>query len=193
MKKGFIVLFSILGLLVLFFSWRSCQTDNSSNDSELQIHDSIEDMMKEIKAHWNVSKSIDEMTDKEVVTAIAYSSNKAQFDFPYDGGSILRMYVRKIENKLDVFFYISKGQFDCNSYTGTDKITIRFGEEPAISYKACESATHDSQYIFIAKSSDARAILEKCKSAKDIKVQVSFFSQGSRVFNFNVEEPLSLD
>ena len=77
---------------------------------------------------------------------IGKSHNTVNFDFPYNGGSRLSMHIREKENNVDVYFTISNGQFVCNECMGTDEIVMRFGNEDAITYKTCESATGDSNY-----------------------------------------------
>ena len=37
----------------------------------------------------------------------------------------------------------------------------------------------------------SKKIIQKCKTAKTMKVQLNFYSEGARIFNFEVEEPLS--
>ena len=143
------------------------------------------------KNHWYVKTSTDAMTDKEVVIASLLSQNIVNFGFPYEGGSSLTINIRKKNNDIDVYFTISKGQFVCSEYSGTDTMLIRFDDEEPVKYKMSESATNDSDILFIRYSSAENTFLSKCKSAHSIKVQANFFEEGSKVFEFKVEEPLS--
>lgn len=145
---------------------------------------------KRIKS-WHISTSTDEMTDKEIVVASLRSVNTVDFDFPYEGGSFLTMSVRKWNGDIDVYFKISKGQFVCSEYKGTDIVSIRFDDEDAVQYKVVEPSTGNSDILFIKSSSSEKAILSKCKKAHTIKVQTNFYSEGSRVFVFEPNEPLT--
>ena len=46
------------------------------------------------KKRWSITEDIDEMTDSKNVWKSQVSDNEAYFDFPYDGGSKLRIEVR---------------------------------------------------------------------------------------------------
>ena len=201
MKKFFKFLLWVIGIFVAFIvcaaiwnAYQAKQTEDVLNtvlqagQTDAEIHQKA---LKSAGAHWKVNNPTDEMTDKAFVVASVTSINEADFNFPYDGGSLLTMYVREKDNKSDVFFRISKGQFVCNEYSGTDVITIRFDDEAPQKFKASESSTNDSSILFVARSSDAKRIIQKCKTAKAMKVQLNFYSEGSRIFNFEVEEPLS--
>lgn len=197
MKKFFKVLLYAFAILVILVAWRSChnvnQFEKRYNSLQQQSTTPIVETIAYDQRHWQISKWTDEMTDKETKVASIVSSNKVNFDFPYEGGSTLKMSIREKNNTIDVYFRISKGQFVCSEYSGTDNITIRFDDEPAKKYKASESSTNDSEIIFIARTADAKAILNKCKTAKTIKVQTNFYSEGSRVFTFEPEEPLTFE
>jgi hypothetical protein len=201
MKKFFKFLLWAIGIFLAFIvcvavwnAYQAKQTEDvlknimEAGQSEAEIH---QQALKSAGAHWKVNHPTDEMTDKAFVVASVTSINEVDFDFPYDGGSLLTMYVREKDNNTDVFFRISKGQFVCNEYSGTDVITIRFDDEAPQKFKASESSTNDSSILFVARSSDAKKIIQKCKTAKTMKVQLNFYSEGARIFNFEVEEPLS--
>lgn len=199
MKKFLKYLFGTIGvfvaILIAISLWKAhepTQTISLINlDDGMTATERHENALKTAGAHWAVSSPVDEMTDKPYVFASVTSINEVDFDFPYDGGSVLTMNIREKDNESDVFFRISKGQFVCSEYSGTDIITMRFDDEAPQKFKASESSTNDSKYLFVARSSDAKKIIQRCKTAKAIKVKLNFFSEGSRIFNFEVEEPLA--
>ena len=185
---------TILILLVAFIGYRFYD-----NRRAIESIDQIDKLAKEaalkavdsLKMRWSIRETKDEMTDRNTKIASAISQNTVNFDFPYEGGSTLSMYIREKDSKIDVYFIISQGQFVCNEYSGTDEIVMRFDEDEAITYKTSESATGDSKYLFIRYDKDAKQILNKCRTSKMIRVKAPFYQEGSRVFTFNVNEPLS--
>ena len=195
MKKRRIIPLLILLLLVAFLWYRGYENRKTTeflNQMEQSARDAASQTVDSLKMRWTIRETKDEMTDEIVTTASAIRQNTVSFGFPYDGGSTLTMYVRNKGGKTDVFFRISQGQFVCNEYSGTDEVVLRFDEEEAITYKTSESATGDSEVLFVKYDKDARQILNKCRSAKEIKVKAPFYQEGSRVFTFRVNEPLSL-
>lgn len=183
---GWILVAVVVGIFLVHRS-----SVKNQQEWEKYLDQQLSEIEVKVKSQWSMSTSIDPMTDKPTTIATLRSQNKASFDFPYEGGSTLTMTLRNKDNKLDVYFTISKGQFVCNEYSGTDKAIIRFDEEEAITYKTSESATHDSDILFIKNASAVKSIIDKCKTAHSIKVQLNFFDEGSRVFEFKVDEPLN--
>ena len=192
-KKGFIILGVVIAIVLLILLPRK-QDNLTPLETVQRIQESMgTDEMPQVekKQQWQISRTVDEMTDKERVIASLRSSNTVNFDFPYEGGSYLTMSVRRWNDDLDVYFRISKGQFVCNEYRGTDIISIRFDDEEPVKYNVVESSTGDSDILFIKYSSSEKTILSKCKTAHTIKVQANFYEEGSRVFTFEPDEPLA--
>lgn len=190
-----VIIIGVLSVFAIALLEGCGYSSSSSSSSEPSL---LEQMENEIRLaeeqktkHWQISRTIDEMTDKERVVASLRSRNKVEFDFPYDGGSYLTMSIRRWNNDLDVYFTISEGQFVCSEYQGTDIVSIRFDDEEAVKYKVVESSSGRSDILFIKSSSSEKTILSKCKKAHTIKVQANFYDDGSRVFTFEPEEPLA--
>lgn len=195
-KRNLLILFFTILIVFIGYKIYIYRTYLDSIDEVTRINtlakETASKTIDSLNHEWSIHENTDEMTDKTTKLASIMSHNTVNFDFPYNGGSRLSMHIREKENNVDVYFTINNGQFVCNEYMGTDEIVMRFGNEDAITYKTCESATGDSNYLFIRYTKDAKQIINKCKIAKEIKVKAPFFQEGSRVFTFNINTPLSL-
>lgn len=188
----FILVIGIIGILAYIAIRVENQRVETALSTELEqkFEDFKQQAEDEVKHNWHVDTTTDPMTDKSIIVATLRSQNDVAFDFPYDGGSFMVMNIRKRDSKVDVYFEISKGQFVCNEYQGTNKVMIRFDNEEAKNYITVESSTHDSDVLFIKSKSAINEIYAKCLSSTSIKVKANFFSEGSRVFDFKVKAPL---
>lgn len=191
--KRIIGLIAVIGII----AYIAIRVENKRIEQEVstELDNKFEELKKqmddEMKNNWHVNTTTDSMTDKSVVVANVRSQNEVVFDFPYEGGSFLVMNIRKRDGKMDVYFKISKGQFVCNEYQGTNNVMIRFDDNEAKNYTTVESSTHDSDILFIKNQSAIKEIYTKCLSATTIKVKVNFYSEGSRIFEFRVDKPLT--
>lgn len=191
--KRIIGLIAVIGII----AYIAIRVENKRIEQEVstELDNKFEELKKqmddEMKNNWHVNTTTDSMTDKSVVVANVRSQNDVVFDFPYEGGSFLVMNIRKRDGKMDVYFKISKGQFVCNEYQGTNNVMIRFDDNEAKNYTTVESSTHDSDILFIKNQSAIKEIYNKCLSATTIKVKVNFYSEGSRIFEFRVDKPLT--
>ena len=188
----FVVLLGAILIVWLLTKSQDSALEEQSHIEQLKqrMDDEVKELQEQQQKHWQISRTIDEMTDKERVVASLMSENEVYFKFPYDGGSSLKMSIRRWNNDLDVFFSISKGQFTCSEYNGTNNVMIRFDDEEAVKYRVVESATNRSDMVFILSPSSVKTILSKCKKAHTIKVRANFFDEGSRDFVFEPNEPL---
>ena len=191
--KRIIGLIAVIGII----AYIAIRVENKRIEQEVstELDNKFEELKKqmddEMKNNWHVNTSTDSMTDKSVVVANVRSQNDVVFDFPYEGGSFLVMNIRKRDGKMDVYFKISKGQFVCSEYQGTNNVMIRFDDNEAKNYITVESSTHDSDILFIKNQSAIKEIYTKCLSASTIKVKANFYSEGSRIFEFRVDKPLT--
>lgn len=136
--------------------------------------------IKEVEvANWNYSQESDPMTDKEMYFAQCTSSNSLFFDFPYDGGYPLIITVRKMNGKNEVLLQIAKGQFS----RAEIPVKIRFDDETLKSYDFDFPADASSNYIFLHSPS---TIIDKLKSAKEVKIEAPFYQGGKQVAEFSV-------
>ena len=193
MGCGTQVLIGLLALLVLGVIVHIFKGGLSSNFNSV---DSVATGVAEVKNSdeakvvktWRYDEEQDEMTDAMAYWAGLTSDNTEYFDFPYDGGSQLNLWVRKHPKYgTDVIIKITKGQLLCNEYNGTNHVTVRFDDSPAKKYNTVEPTDISSDQLFLLGAKD---FISRAKKAKTIKIEIPVFEEGDRVFKFTVDEPL---
>jgi hypothetical protein len=111
------------------------------------------------------------------------SSNTVDFKFPYSGAQkatlILRTHPHHGE---DILFHITKGQILCSSYEGST-VLVRFDDEEPISFSAEGAADHSTNTIFIG---NYNRFIGKMLKATKVRIEVTIYQEGSRVFEFDV-------
>lgn len=111
------------------------------------------------------------------------STDRVYLDFPYDGGSLGTITIRKKNGRIDaIIFSISKGQIHTD-YEGT-YFRIRFDEEKPVNWSMSESSTGSSDVMFF---NNETALLNKIKKSRKITLEVPFYQNGSQHFVFNTE------
>lgn len=140
------------------------------------------------KKTWSFSFNNDPMSDTKNIWARIQSDDYISQEFPYEGLTYSYITVRYMKKYgYDVIIEISKGQINGRSYYGTDYVTARFDEGSPKKYYFNEAADGSSNVIFLRNSSD---FIKKCKSSKDIKIDIPVYKYGRPVFSFHVDEPL---
>lgn len=134
-----------------------------------------------IKNNWSYSEHVDKMTSKKVYSATSKANNLLDFEFPYDGGSIATIVIRK-NNSTDVMLNVSKGQFKSNYSGGT--IRARFDDNPAKSYKTSPASDGSSDVLFILNESN---FIANIKRSKKLLIEAEFYREGNRQIEFNIE------
>ena len=138
---------------------------------------------------WQVSESVDEMTDSKNVWKSLVSENLVHFSFPYEGGSSLNVCVRYMKKYgTNVILTISKGQLLSNEYNGTNYVTVRFDDDAPQKFYTTEPADGSSDCLFLT---NARKFIKRAKTAKSIKIQVPVYQEGNPTFTFKVDVPLT--
>lgn len=131
---------------------------------------------------WKYQESTDRMRGTKTKFAVTTSTNTANFDFPYAGGSRLNLTVRNRETDgLSVILTISKGQFVC--FMGC-AISAKFDDDAIVSFQASGSSDGSSDTIFIG---DESVVLEKLRGAKRVIIEADFYDYGAKQFSFNVK------
>lgn len=133
---------------------------------------------------WSYSERKDEMTDQTHYMAILTSVNSLDFKFPYAGNNHGRIAIRRQGKDQDVIFSISKGQIPCT--TGCS-ITVRFDDGKPVPYRASPPESRDSTLIFLDHPELFIALAE---TANKIRVQATYFQEGSPVLTFETSERL---
>lgn len=194
MKKS--ILGIICAILAIAFT-NSCSNSTKANVDENDTIaivndtvavDSIDSLDSEVKNGWNYESEIDEMDGSTTKRAIAVSSNIVEFDFPYNGGSTLGICVRKTRKYgTDVMISISKGQFVCSEYNGTNYVTVRFNNNAPIKFTTVEPSDYSNDLLFLQ---NPKKFIKLAKNAKTIKIEAPFFNEGLNVFTFKTKKPL---
>jgi len=132
--------------------------------------------------NWHYLDSEDSMTGKPGRTAGVISTNTVAFNFPYAGEQHATLFLRAHpRHGKDVMLTIEKGQFLC-SISGCS-VFVRFDDKPPRRFSASEPADHKTTMLFIG---NYNSFVAELKKAKTLRIEALFFSQGSRVFVFDV-------
>lgn len=182
MKKKWKVFIGVVAVLGLIGYCSKQGESESTKEETAQTEETVtENVEQKHKSTWSYTESVDEMTEVTNYFATCQSTNEVEFEFPYAGGSHLSLVVRNMGKKNEILFSISNGQF--NSGIDGQKITLKVdGGEP---FKVnCNGANDGSMDVLFV--SNASNLLEKIKAAKTLKVQVEFFQEGDKTFDFDV-------
>lgn len=159
-----------------------CESDSAESTEVMELKSTV------VKKSWKTSTEVDEMRGTTNVWTYIISDNEEYFDFPYDGGSRLRLDVRYMKKYgTDVMLTISKGQFGGNEFSGSNFVTIKFDDGQLKKYYFNTSDNGSTDCIFLQKKSE---LISELKKAKKIMIEAPFFDTGNRVFKFYVDEPL---
>ncbi len=184
-----IIIIAIIAISIYFFV--SIKPDNLSSpttNKEKLSNNNITSTEKKDSLTWSVFTTTDEMTDTKNIFAVLRSDNYISQDFPYEGetySTITLRYTKKYG--YDVLIQIDKGQIDGRSYNGTDYITARFDGSSHKNYYINESSDGDPKVVFLRNAKD---FLNKCKTAKNIKIDIPLYQAGRPVFKFHVDKAL---
>ncbi|GAB3959925.1 hypothetical protein GCM10028805_56920 [Spirosoma harenae] len=121
-------------------------------------------------------------TDKEgrtVYKASINSPNLLEFDFPYNGGAIATLTIRKREDDTHLYIQISKGQFNRSYQEGQAR--VRFDKSPPAMYMFSAAENGSANIIFFNSEQE---LIKKMKAAKNMIIDVDFAGQGSRQIEF---------
>jgi len=131
---------------------------------------------------WNYSTYIDQMSGMITKEATLSSTNTHQLVFPYNGGTRGTLILRKHPRYgNDIIFSVNKGQLLCGDGCF---ISIKFDDKKPYSVGASEPDDHSSTVLFLSKY-DYNKLLKDFRNSKKVLVEVKFFQQGTRVFEFD--------
>lgn len=130
---------------------------------------------------WQYGREVDAMSSGQVSSAWMESRNEISFGFPYEGLQRGSLQLRKHPRYgTDVIFFVQKGQINLR-YDGII-VLVRFDDGPAMQFTAFESGDHDRTTMFIR---GYKRFSEKLRSASVVKIEVPFYRDGPRVFEFD--------
>lgn len=201
MNGSFKLVLIAFGVIILFGIIASIGGNNSNSKSPSVDSDSIvTDSLLAVSATqettekteqektWDYQTQVDEMNDSKSKFASLVSDNMVSFDFPYQGGSDLSITIRYTKKwGTDVYITISKGQFICNEYNGTNSVRVRFDDGKAMKFSTTEPSDGSSNMVFL---SNPKKFINLAKKAKRILIEAPFYEEGNQVFTFTVDKPL---
>lgn len=141
-------------------------------------------------AAWDYREEKDQMSGGTIKWATIDSKNEVTFGFPYGGPQRATLHLRIHPRRgRNVILSLEKGQFLCR--TDTCSVIARFDDGKPARFTAAEAADHSSDYIGIR---DYARFVSGLMRAKTLRIEASFFQQGTRLFEFDVaglkwEEP----
>lgn len=136
---------------------------------------------KEETTKWQFQEEVDKMTSNTVKYASIDANEELIFNFPYDGGSVASLTIRKKDGSNDIYLSVSKGQFN-GTYDG-GQVRIKFDEEKPKKFSFTAPSDNSSDVIFI---NSTKAIISKLKTSKKIIIEAEFFNEGNRQMEFDV-------
>jgi hypothetical protein len=148
----------------------------------ISCQENVKDSEKSTKSEfqWKYGTLNDEMDGGKTYYASIKSKNKAEFDFPYEGGSYLFFKYSKEKENESVFLRITKGQFSIG-LGDLNHVRIRFDDEEPMNFKYFDS---DKLEFILLK--DFKPISGKLKTAKKMKIEASFYG-AIKIFDFDIE------
>lgn len=157
------------------------QKDSTSTTNSNLETTSQSETLKETPSSWSFSEDVDKMTSKKVSYASVTAKEELQFEFPYNGGSVATLTVRKKDGANNIYLQITKGQFN-STYDGGN-IRIKFDQNPPKRYSFSPASDASTDIIFINSTKD---IISKLKSTKTLIIEAEFYNEGNRQIEFDV-------
>ena len=161
----------------------------SPSQTEKEVQQKLDDESAKLKAEllsWQYRETKDEMRDKTSYFASKQSNNTIDLSFPYEGGTIVTLMLRKHgEHGNDVMFFLSKGQFSCR-IRGCN-ISVKFNDGNIEKYAVSESETGPNDLLFLSGKENMKKFMNKLKSANKMVVEFSIYDYGSAQFTFDTQ------
>lgn len=137
------------------------------------------------ESNWIYESKDDEMRGITSKYAMILSDNQAYFDFPYDGGSNLKITIRKRSNEpAEIMFVISKGQYSCDTISDNCFTTIKFDDGSVENIELSSTTDHSSDVLFIAYNEDSDRFIKSLLKSKKLIVELPFYQEGKKQFKF---------
>ena len=187
MKNPKTVFYVLLGCLAVFQILKGCNENPSTTPYNVQTQAETSTVSQPVEVvpipNWVYSSDVDKMRDETSYYAVNTSKNNVELDFPYQGGTHLKIMLRKdVEHGNDVIFVTNKGQLYCN-YRDC-YVSVKFDDGPVEKLEAAEAEAGSNEVLFLANNPASFA--KKLKSANTVMVEVQFFDHGKEQFEFDV-------
>jgi hypothetical protein len=186
-----IIIFSLLAIFFLigkFFpnSEELSKESNDSNDSNSSSIDTTINTSNDLEENWLYGESEkDKMDNSSFKFAEIESINTEELEFPYNGGTKLKLLLRKgfRNNGNEVILIVNKGQFKSN-FNEEEIVRIKFDSQKPISYGFNNENSGETKTIFLH---NPNSIIKNLKTSKNVIIEVEFYSDGLKQFEFNVD------
>lgn len=147
--------------------------DDVANPSETKIRPSGQ------AGRWKYEKKVVDKDGQTVYKASIVASNVLEFEYPYTGGSIATLTIRKGSEDTHVYIEVSKGQFNRSFQEG--RARVRFDGKPPVTYRLSAAANGRANIVFFDADEQ---LIRQMKAATNMTVEVSFYGQGIRRIEF---------
>lgn len=138
---------------------------------------------------WEYDESKDEMRGINTKFAHLLSENYVDFDFPYDGGSQLKITLRKKTNEpSEVILVISKGQYSCDTISDNCYTSLKFDNKPIEQFALDGTTDHSSDVLFIKYPHDINRFINSLKTSKNLIIELPFYQAGNKQFKFSLSQ-----
>lgn len=194
MKNPKIIFYVVVGCLALFQILKGCSSDTQTYKNaeyERYINDlgteseepGLTQPAEVVRPNWEYDSKTDEMRGESSYFTATTSQNLVELDFPYQGGTDLKIMLRKdAEHGNDVIFLVNKGQLYC-TYRDCH-ISIKFDDGAVEKIETVEAAAGSSELLFLANNPSG--FVNRLKSADTVMVEVQFYNHGKEQFKFDV-------
>ena len=177
---------AIIALIVIANLGNNDKTSNSATTTTEVATEEKQGLVetelpKEEIIKWQFQEDVDKMTSKTVKYASIEANEELEFKFPYDGGSVASLTIRKKDGGNDIYLSVSKGQFN-GTYDG-GQIRIKFDDEQPKKFSFVAPSDGSADMIFI---NSEKTIIAKLKNTKKIIIETEFFNEGNRQMEFDV-------
>ena len=181
-NAGLIAIVFLVAVVIVIFIATVSNSGNSNEEA------SVDSAAVTATAEAEIEQSA-EVADTKNVWKSLTSENFAYFDFPYEGGSFLRIDVRYMKKYgTDILLTLSQGQLMSNEYNGTNYVMVRFDDDAPQKYYTNEPSDGSSNCLFLRNT---KKFIKRAKTAKSIKIQVPVYQEGNPIFTFKVDVPLT--
>lgn len=182
MKKIIVILMAIL----LAYSCTNVSNnknlpDSLASDTLTATIDKANDKALAIDSNWTYQVDEDKMTSKKSYIAYTQAKELLEFDFPYNGGSVASLILRKKRGVTNVYIKVSKGQF--HGTYDDKKIRVRFDKLPATFNSYSEASDGSSDIIFL---NNEKSFIAKIKKHKTLLVEAEFYQAGLKQMEFDI-------
>ncbi len=182
-KKPWVIVVGIIVLLIIIANLGGNDENSKSTTGSNSTSETTTEKANEVKSNWEYSEDADKMTNEKRFFASCVSTNKIEFEFPYDGGSSFTLTLRNMGKGNEIVLQVSKGQF-MPGIMSSEYCRVKFDDGETVKYTYNSAADGSADVIFLNNSSK---FLTNLKTAKKLMIEAPFFNAGRQIINFDVE------